>query len=344
MNTTAPTTTNLQSIQLLRGVAALCVVYVHTLATPNFGLFGVDIFFVISGFVMALVTAKNTNPKSFLLHRLIRIVPLYWILTTCLVVVIVVAPNLLSSTTLNFSNYLKSLFFIPYFKESHLIQPFLFVGWTLNYEMLFYFCITLGLVISSRHYLTIAISALVLIYLNFGIISSDSPLLKGFFGSTKIFEFVLGILAYKIYSGGYLKKIPYQLAIMISALCLAIMIYSEVRQIKIDSFITFGIPSFFLLLSTIRLEPLMHGVIIKSIAGFVGDTSYAIYLSHAFVVEFLRKVVMKHSDFLQNHLGVMVMAALAASICVGYLLHRFLDQPIQRYIKRSLLQRTSFPR
>lgn len=343
MTTTAPSTSNLQSIQLLRGVAALSVVYVHTLAIPNFGLFGVDIFFVISGFVMALVTAKNTNPKSFLLHRLIRIVPLYWILTTCLVVVIVVAPNLLSSTTLNFSNYLKSLFFIPYFKESHLIQPFLFVGWTLNYEMLFYLCITLGLVISSRHYLTIAISALVLIYLSFGI-SSDSPLLKGFFGSSKIFEFVLGILAYEIYSGGYLKKIPYQFAIMISALCLAIMIYSEVQQLKIDSFITFGIPSFFLLLSTISLEPLMHGVFVKTIASFVGDTSYAIYLSHAFVVEFLRKVVMKHFDFLQNHVGVMVLAALVASIFVGYLLHRFLDQPIQSYLKRLLLQRISSPR
>jgi peptidoglycan/LPS O-acetylase OafA/YrhL len=188
MTSTANTTSTLQSIQLLRGIAALSVVYVHVLATPNFGLFGVDIFFVISGFVMALVTTKNTNPTSFFLHRLIRIVPLYWILTTCLVAVIVIAPNLLGSTTLNFANFLKSLFFIPYFKESHLIQPFLFVGWTLNYEMLFYLCIALGLMLSSRHYLAIAISTLMLIYLMLGVLA-DSPLLNGFFGNLSIFQY-----------------------------------------------------------------------------------------------------------------------------------------------------------
>lgn len=338
MTSTANSNNTLQSIQLLRGIAALSVVYVHVLATPNFGLFGVDIFFVISGFVMTLVTTKNTNPTAFFLHRLIRIVPLYWMLTTCLLVVIVFAPNLLSSTTLNFTNFLKSLFFIPYFKESHLIQPFLFVGWTLNYEMLFYLCITSGLMLSSRHYLLIAISALVLIYLTLGVLA-DNSLLNGFFGNLKIFEFVLGILAFKIYRFGYLKNIPYLFGLFISAGCLFFMIYAETKQIKIDSFFTYGIPSFFLLLSALSLELIMGSPIVKTIATFVGDTSYAIYLSHAFVIEFIRKVVIKHSDFLQHHMSVVIIVSLSASILVGYFLHRYLDQPLQHYLKRILLQR-----
>lgn len=331
-------TGNLQSIQLLRGIAALSVVYVHVLATPNFGLFGVDIFFVISGFVMALVTSKSTSPAPFLLNRIIRIVPLYWLLTSCLLIVIVFAPNLLSSTTLNVSNYLKSLFFIPYFKESHLIQPFLFVGWTLNYEMLFYLCITLGLVLSTRHYLKIAIGVLCLTYIAFGILS-NSPLLNGFFGNLKVFEFILGLFAFKIYRAGYLNKIPHVAALLLSAICLLIMIFAEVEQVKIDSFFTCGIPSFFLLLAAISLEPLMHGPVVKTIATFVGDTSYAIYLSHAFIVEFLRKVVMKHSDVLQLHMGVMIFISLTASIVAGYALHRLVDQPLQSYFKHLLLQR-----
>lgn len=340
MTSTANTTSTLQSIQLLRGIAALSVVYVHVLATPNFGLFGVDIFFVISGFVMALVTTKNTNPRTFFLNRLIRIVPLYWILTTCLVAVILIAPNLLGSTTLNFANFLKSLFFIPYFKESHLIQPFLFVGWTLNYEMLFYLCIALGLMLSSRHYSAIAISALVLIYLTLGLLA-DSPLLNGFFGNSKIFEFVLGIFAFKIYRLGYLKNIPYLFGFLISAGCLFFMIYAETKQIKIDSFFLYGIPSFFLLLSAISLESLMDSPVVKAIATFVGDTSYAIYLSHAFVIEFIRKVVMKNFDFLQHHMSIVIIISLSASILVGYILHRFLDLPLQHYFKRTLLQRGS---
>jgi exopolysaccharide production protein ExoZ len=343
MTSTANTTSTLQSIQLLRGIAALSVVYVHVLAPPNFGLFGVDIFFVISGFVMALVTTKNTNPTTFFLNRLIRIVPLYWILTTCLVAVILIAPNLLGSTTLNLANFLKSLFFIPYFKESHLIQPFLFVGWTLNYEMLFYLCIATGLMLSSRHYLAIAISALVLIYLMLGLLA-DSPLLNGFFGNLKIFEFVLGIFAFKIYRLGYLKNIPYLFGFLISASCLLFMIYAEIKQIKIDSFFLYGIPSFFLLLSAISLESLMDSPVVKTISTFVGDTSYAIYLSHAFVIEFIRKVVMKHVDFLQHYMSIVIIISLSASILVGYILHRFLDLPLQHYFKRTLLQRGSSAR
>lgn len=340
MTSTANTTGTLQSIQLLRGIAALSVVYVHVLATPNFGLFGVDIFFVISGFVMTLVTTKKTSPTTFFLHRLIRIVPLYWIMTSCLLVVIVIAPNLLGSTTLNFVNFLKSLFFIPYFKESQLIQPFLFVGWTLNYEMLFYLCITLGLILSVRHYLAIAISSLVLIYLTLGVLA-DSPLFNGFFGNLKIFEFVLGMFAFKIYRLGYLTSIPYFFGLIISAACLFFMIYAETQRIKIDSFFLYGIPSFFLLLSAISLESLMDSPVIKSIATFVGDTSYAIYLSHAFVIEFIRKVVMKHFDFLQHHMSIVIIVSLLASVLVGYILHRFLDLPLQHYFKRTLLQRGS---
>jgi peptidoglycan/LPS O-acetylase OafA/YrhL len=71
------------SIQILRAVAVSSVVYLHTLTLPLFGNFGVDLFFVISGFVMCMVIKqRKPRPGAFLLDRITRIVPTYWLVTT----------------------------------------------------------------------------------------------------------------------------------------------------------------------------------------------------------------------------------------------------------------------
>lgn len=109
---------SLHSLQVLRAIASTSVVYLHIGTIPQFGSFGVDIFFVISGFVMAMVIANGESARAFSVSRLSRIVPLYFILTTCLLLLAALKPELLNSTTANLTNYIKSLFFIPYFKEN----------------------------------------------------------------------------------------------------------------------------------------------------------------------------------------------------------------------------------
>ena len=99
------------------------------------GQAGVDVFFVISGFIMWTVTSTETAPHVFLLRRVIRIVPLYWVATVIMAI----------HQKASFSAVLKSLCFIPFFGEKGLIWPVLVPGWTLNYEMFFYLlvCVTL---------------------------------------------------------------------------------------------------------------------------------------------------------------------------------------------------------
>lgn len=75
---------NLRTLQILRALAAICVIYFHIGAIHRFGSFGVDIFFVVSGFVIALVISHGQSPAVFAINRIIRIFPLYSILTTCL--------------------------------------------------------------------------------------------------------------------------------------------------------------------------------------------------------------------------------------------------------------------
>ena len=104
----------LKALQILRAIAATSVIYYHIGCIPRFGKFGVDIFFVISGFVMSLIIANGESSVRFAVNRIARIVPLYWVLTTAVLVLAWIHPALLDSTTADIFNYLKSLFFIPY--------------------------------------------------------------------------------------------------------------------------------------------------------------------------------------------------------------------------------------
>src|SRR5882672_247790 len=136
----------LDSVQALRALAALCVVVYHVDFVGR-GAFGVDIFFVISGFIICHVTAKDHD--GFLRKRLIRIVPLYWAGTLCLYCLGLVAPRLLQSEP-TLSGLVNSLLFIPYAKEGGRVYPILFLGWTLNYEMFFYALFACALALNRR--------------------------------------------------------------------------------------------------------------------------------------------------------------------------------------------------
>ena len=74
---------------------------------------GVDIFFVISGFIMS-VTSRDSRPGEFAARRLIRIVPLYWLLTITLAAAVLIRPQFFRTTVMSGTYLIKSLLFIPY--------------------------------------------------------------------------------------------------------------------------------------------------------------------------------------------------------------------------------------
>jgi exopolysaccharide production protein ExoZ len=126
-------------IQAIRGLAALAVVYFHTAHAPSTGAFGVDVFFVLSGCIMAMLMEAQQSPGDFLRRRLIRIAPLYALMTTAAFAVSLAVPSLRTSGNLpSISDYIKSLLFIPSQTASGTIVPVLGPGWSLNYEMMFY--------------------------------------------------------------------------------------------------------------------------------------------------------------------------------------------------------------
>lgn len=143
------------SVQILRGVAALLVVARHAAkqlsADPEnafiLGQFGVDIFFVISGFVIFLA-GRNSSPAHFLKRRFIRVVPMYWLVLALVVGMRMAHGHLVSQYFI--PNTLLSFLFVPSEIADGAIFPPIVVGWTLNFEMFFYAVFAVSLCFASR--------------------------------------------------------------------------------------------------------------------------------------------------------------------------------------------------
>jgi exopolysaccharide production protein ExoZ len=149
-----------EPIQYLRAIAALMVVWQHArvqipgleAALPwDVGAHGVNIFFVVSGFIMAH-TSKRATPWAFMQRRIVRVVPLYWLMTLVTVALAWIAPNLFRSTSIEAGHVLQSLLFIQHESPTHAgkLWPVLVPGWSLNYEMLFYAAFAISLLVKHR--------------------------------------------------------------------------------------------------------------------------------------------------------------------------------------------------
>ncbi|WP_321948525.1 acyltransferase [Paraburkholderia sp. J10-1] len=326
----------LKSLTVLRAVAATTVIFFHIMSPTGhtFGEFGVDIFFVISGFVIALVLDNpELTAQRFLADRIARIVPLYWVLTFGVFVGALIAPELLNSTTADLGNLLKSLFFIPYRKESGQIFPMLFVGWTLNYEMLFYAVTAVSLIVMRRHRLLLT-SALLLAIFCAAKASHSHGVFAAFYTNQRMFEFPLGILAYQLWKFGVRIKLPL-------AGCMAIAAYAWMAWINWHDLsnaplLYYGLPAFVLIASTLSLESATGSGWVTRAAIFIGNASYAIYLSHPYCVEAARKLLPDAIDGFDATAPLGVALTMIVATAMGAALYQFVDWPLHRRARRLL--------
>uniref|UniRef100_UPI0011DD4172 acyltransferase family protein n=1 Tax=Shewanella marina TaxID=487319 RepID=UPI0011DD4172 len=199
------------SIQVMRGFAAILVVFYHIYYISklysdynirHFELLhlGVDIFFILSGFIMVYIINKgdsfsNNMILKFLKDRIIRIVPLYWFFT----IVMFLSYIFIFDKEKSIIELLKSLFFIPYYDSfSFGIYPILGVGWTLNYEMYFYFLIIISIYLFRSNYFKPLVLSMVLISVfGYFIIDdntiSNNPFIYTYFNHY-LLEFCIGLI------------------------------------------------------------------------------------------------------------------------------------------------------
>ena len=150
---------------------------------------GVDIFFVISGFIMVYVTPRDMSALQFLRNRILRVAPLYYLITFVTFGFALFLPGLMQSTEANIGHLIKSLLFVPFEKSNGYLHPTVFVGWTLNYEMMFY--ALFGIALLMRRHLVAAAIALVLAVL---LANLTDGVVQRFYGNPIVLEFVACML------------------------------------------------------------------------------------------------------------------------------------------------------
>lgn len=276
------------SVQALRAFAAWVVVCHHFMqiffdfkASGPVGEFfvskgavGVDIFFVISGLVIFLSTQNSDMPAGrFLMHRLIRIVPAYWLYTAAMGLLLLVAAPFLPHQVIGWQNFLLSLVFIPSENPGgYGLYPTLNVGWTLNYEMLFYLLFSMVFLFERRHRPLIIAAALFTVTE----VLARTGLISRFYGNDIVYEFLLGIGIGLVYRRGWVKQglwVP--LAGVALGLTTVYLLSNEQRLLN------WGLPSALIVVSCLSLEPYFRG---SRLLKVLGDCSYSVYLLHVLVL------------------------------------------------------------
>ncbi len=278
----------LYGIQYLRAFAALAVVLFHAAERSGhafaIGAAGVDVFFVISGFIMWVIAERRpVSPGRFLKERLRRIVPVYWLATG--VMAAGALAGLFPNLVLTAGHVAASLFFVPLRSPSSgEVWPVLVQGWTLNYEMFFYAVFAACLPLPARLRLAaVALVFLLLVALGVAVKSDDALFVT--YTRPIILEFVAGMLIGRLWLAGRVVSRLWALALVAAALAgfAAIGIlklpFDEWRCGPLAAALVYG---------TASLEA-RGGVARLRIPALMGAASYSIYLWHTFAISVAAK-------------------------------------------------------
>ena len=342
--TQAPTShkKDIVGVQYLRGIAAIMVVIFHIgyqiekmypLSRLESLASGVDIFFVISGFVMIYSTygGSRFSPLEFFLHRLARIAPLYWAATLATILALIYAPGLVTTARLSYPHAILSLLFIAAPNPvGSFISPLVVVGWTLNLEMFFYVIFAASIAVGSRSprrvsgYVLVTLVALAMA----GLILRPQGI-PGFYVNPVLLEFAFGVAL----AWAYLR-VPRQWPRWAAWLALAAILLLLLSPESSATFRCFryGLPAAVLVAIATRVDlprwrPLHR----------LGDISYSLYISHFFTLSALaqlwRKLPGDHG--MAGVAGFYVVGAICA-VAVAYLCWRLVEKPLTSLTKRLL--------
>lgn len=352
----------LPTVQILRGVAALMVAYLHLYAVsgyeaelwPSFWpadvevlARGVDIFFVISGFIM-LVTSRSMAPGDFILRRLVRIAPLYWFFTLLIVVAATTKPDLFRTTVVTLGGAIKSLAFIPYVNEGRPdeISPLLPPGWTLNYEMMFYAVFTGALFAPLRYRVALCAGIFSILVASRITAADEQSAVVRFYSDPILFEFVGGMIVGHL----YLSSLKLSKATCWSMIAIGFgLILTAVLDVHPGDVtwrpIAYGLPSCLIVLGGVCLDKGGTGQGTWRVPALLGDASYSIYLSHMFVLGAERSAwkVLGLAQQTAWHAAGFALVGMAGVCVGGVLCYWYIEKPLlhscQGLLRRVQLRR-----
>lgn len=332
----------IKSIQHLRGYSSLSVAIFHIFPMfivdsklPIWPLSaGVDIFFVISGFIMWKISnERQTAPLEFILKRIIRIAPPYWLATLILAACVIVKPNLFPVYNPTLEHIAASMAFIPH-QVGNDAMPFLIQGWTLNFEIFFYFVFTISMFTITKHRL-ISITAIILLLVLIGLMVPEKGPIARVYLNPLLLEFLAGIYLAVAVERKILVPAPLAFFIIPTAV---LCIFTPLDEAGLRA-MYWGGAAAAIVWSMVSLEtwkPFPNSPILM----LIGSASYSIYLTHS-LVGTVYKVVAGALGLPANGpvaLSFGLMSVIISGIAFHYLvevkLQKMLNTVIQKYLAK----------
>jgi len=326
----------LESIQAGRGIAALLVVVHHAAqkaaalsdgAIPSFdfGIVGVDLFFMISGFIIYFVTAhKPTTHAEFFEKRLVRIFPLYWGLSLLALAIFLVKPGLINSSASVPTDVTASFLLWP------TVAPYLVNnGWTLTYEVLFY--ILWGLVampMATTRRALVACALLLAIALAGRVIALDPKVLN----LSLFVEFAAGVLTGMAFHRRWLRpnRVLSALLVLVGTVLAYVAVEGGMSNSPIRGFVLL-VPVALMFLGIVLAGPLWRKAqwMLR-----IGDSSYSLYLFHPFILVLI-PIAVRLTKQQQSPGAVLAisLAACEAAVLFSFLLYKLVELPLTNRLR-----------
>ena len=343
-------------VQALRALAALSVAFLHAqhdavnlasragtaLPVPDRlpWMAGVDVFFVISGFIMVYTSrdlfARRGGPGIFLARRVARIVPLYWVATSLYLAVAVVVPSALNSAPPLWWQVLASYAFVPYTSQDGIAQPVLSLGWTLNYEMMFYVLMALVLPLRMRASLTMLILVLVGLVAMGPAVAPSQP--WTFWTQPIVIEFAFGVGLGWLRLRGVILDRPTRICLALGGLgYLAADLTVLGEGFAIMRPLAWGGPAACLVAAAaLGAERPAGASRLTRLGVRIGDVSYALYLVHPFVIRPIAAVAGRMGIAGPAGLWGFIVVALAAALLASFAVHWVFERPATAWLRRRL--------
>lgn len=329
----------LYGIQYLRAFAALAVLAFHAAERSGYafaiGAAGVDVFFVISGFIMwVIVERRPVSPGHFLRERIRRIVPIYWLATG--VMVAGALAGLFPNLVLTASHIFASLFFVPMRSPSTgELWPVLVQGWTLNYEMFFYAVFASCLLLPGRVRLAVVAAIFVSLVAVGFMVESDNALFATYTRPI-ILEFVAGMMIGRLWLSRHVPPRWLALAFIVASFAGFAMI--GILNLPFDEW-TCGPLAAALVYGTAFLEKHGRGVPFAKVPALLGSASYSIYLWHTFAIS----VAAKAGGAVGLAPPIIFVTSMCAGLAAGLCAYVICEQPLLRSRGKLLAQRRLLP-
>ena len=329
----------LKNIQGLRALAAILVVGCHfhdfadrygfrSEALITIGAWGVDLFFVISGFIMITVNwnkfSKPNASRAFLIRRIVRIFPPYWLVTLVIAATMILSPRLFHTWAPNISNLLPSLLLFPSDEK-----PILYVGWTLVFEMYFYYVFATLLNFSRNIALTVMAIWTVLVLGAQVVTNVDTNAWIGTIFNNIVLEFLLGVVAgYLVLNRPIRFAVP-TIVLGVIAVTASLFLYALPHNVEATLFHTrfllVGLPMALILYGSVALEK--RRIVVPKAFSYLGDASYSLYLWHLllYVVAGRAATALAHHGHFSPLLFICVPVAVVAG---GVAIYQYVEVPL----------------